>query len=124
MWASVRLYVTAVLPLGKNTAHWNFFTYGFLNKECDSFKMSLGTIQNHWVITARNLHFVVTLFVKEDTSKEIPVSSVISQGVKRPWRKAERSPPFTTTVKNEWSYTSIPPHSSMTSTTDSPDLRI
>jgi hypothetical protein len=70
-------------------------------------------------------HFkTVTLFVKEATSKEIPVSSVFSQGVKRPWRKAERSPPFTTTVKNEWSYTSIPPHSSMTSTTALPLLYV
>ena len=35
-------------------------------------------------VTVRNLHFVVTLFVKEAISKEITVSSVFSQGVKRP----------------------------------------
>ena len=90
-----------------------------------NYPMALDRAQRHFkTVTARNLHFVVTLFVKEAISKEIPVSSVFSQGVKRPWRKAERSPPFTTTVKNEWSYTSIPPHSSMTSTTASPLLHM
>ena len=56
--------------------------------------------------------------------KRGPAGPDFSQGVKRPWRKAERSPPFTTTVKNEWSYTSTPPHFSMTSTTASPLLHM
>jgi hypothetical protein len=31
-----------------------------------------------------------------------------SPGVKRPGREADRSPPFTSKVKNLWSYTSTP----------------
>jgi hypothetical protein len=44
-----------------------------------------------------------------------------SQRVKRPWRKAEHSPPFNTTVKNECSYTTTP-CSFMASTTTLPLL--
>ena len=46
-----------------------------------NYPMALDRDQRHFkTVTARNLHFVVTLFVKEATSKEIPVSSVFPKG--------------------------------------------
>jgi hypothetical protein len=44
-----------------------------------------------------------------------PVGSAGSfPGLKRPKRRAVRSTPSSTEVKNEWSYTSTPPHAFMT----------
>jgi hypothetical protein len=45
--------------------------------------------------------------------KDLPciqsVPGALSVGVKRPGREANHSPPSSSEVKNEWSYTSTPP---------------
>jgi hypothetical protein len=36
------------------------------------------------------------------------IPDVLSPGIKRPWRKADHTPPSSAEVKNAWSYTSTP----------------
>ena len=40
----------------------------------------------------------------------LPIQTLISLAVKRPWRKANSSYQSTAEIKNEWSYTSTSPH--------------
>jgi hypothetical protein len=41
------------------------------------------------------------------------VSGALSLGVKRPGREADHSPPYSTKIKNAWSYTSTPQYAFM-----------
>ena len=54
-----------------------------------------------------------SLFQKVQTGSGFYIQRIFSQGIKRPGRKDNHSPPFSAEVKNKRNYTSTPPYAFM-----------
>jgi hypothetical protein len=64
-----------------------------------------------------NLNRPLGLILDEEEEEDVqtssgahPTSYPPSQGIKRPRREADHSPPTSAEIKNMWIYTSIPPY--------------